>query len=334
MEIGDKSAVADLDPGLVSAVHERIMEMITVAVDRMKTSATPVPVIVVGGGSILVTGEIEGASEIIKPDHFPVANAIGAAIAQVGGECDRIFSLAELSRDDALDQAKSEASDRAVNAGANAESIEIVDVEEVPLGLPARQRHPHHGQSHRRFGRGLIMRIIDESVLEDLALGAAVLGTGGGGDPYIGKLMARQAIRDYGPVELYTLDELEDDDLVVPTAMMGAPTVMVEKVPNGDDIVNAFLSVGKYIGAPVKATMSIEAGGLNSVVPIYCAARLASPWSIAMAWAAPSPSCKWSRTPSTASRQRPSPCQMNAAIPCSWRPSATCGPRPSPAASL
>ncbi len=131
--IGDASAVANLDASLVTAVQGRIMEMIAIAVDRMKTSATPVPVIVVGGGSILVTGAIEGASEIIKPDHFPVANAIGAAIAQVGGECDRIFSLAELSRDEALDQAKGEASERAVNAGADAESIEIVDVEEVPL---------------------------------------------------------------------------------------------------------------------------------------------------------------------------------------------------------
>jgi hypothetical protein len=121
------------------------------------------------------------------------------------------------------------------------------------------------------------MRIIDETVLEDIALGAAVLGTGGGGDPYVGKLMARQAIRDYGPIELYTLDELDDDDLVVPTAMMGAPTVMVEKMPNGDDIVNAFESVGKYIGKPIKATMSIEAGGLNSVVPMYVAARLQMP---------------------------------------------------------
>ncbi len=132
-DIGDAGAVSHLDASLVAAVQARIMEMITIAVDRMKTSATPVPVIVVGGGSILVTGAIEGASEIIKPDHFPVANAIGAAIAQVGGECDRIFSLAELSRDEALDQAKSEASNRAVNAGANADSIEIVDVEEVPL---------------------------------------------------------------------------------------------------------------------------------------------------------------------------------------------------------
>ena len=132
-DIGDSGAVSQLEASFVTAVQERIMEMIAIAVDRMKTSATPVPVIVVGGGSILVTGEIEGASEIIKPDHFPVANAIGAAIAQVGGECDRIFSLAELSRDEALDQAKGEASDRAVNAGADADSIEIVDVEEVPL---------------------------------------------------------------------------------------------------------------------------------------------------------------------------------------------------------
>ncbi len=121
------------------------------------------------------------------------------------------------------------------------------------------------------------MQLIDEMALEELALGAAVLGTGGGGDPYIGKLMARQAIREHGPIELYTLDELDDDDLVVPTAMMGAPTVMLEKLPNGDDIVHAFKTVGKFIGKPIKATMSIEAGGLNSVVPIYAAARLRLP---------------------------------------------------------
>jgi len=121
------------------------------------------------------------------------------------------------------------------------------------------------------------MRLLTEKNIEDIALGAAVLGTGGGGDPYIGMLMARQAIRDYGPVELYSLDELNDDDLIIPTAMMGATTVMVEKMPRGDDIINAFKTVGKYIGKPVRATMSIEAGGLNSVVPIYVAARLRVP---------------------------------------------------------
>ena len=121
------------------------------------------------------------------------------------------------------------------------------------------------------------MRILTEKNIEDIALGAAVLGTGGGGDPYIGMLMARQAIRQYGPVELYSLDELNDDDLIVPTAMMGAPTVMIEKMPSGDDILNAFETMGKYLGKPIRATMSIEAGGLNSVVPIYVAARARVP---------------------------------------------------------
>ena len=117
------------------------------------------------------------------------------------------------------------------------------------------------------------MRLLNEKNVEDIALGAAVLGAGGGGDPYLGMLMARQAIRDYGPVELLTLDELDDDDLIVPTAMMGAPTVMGEKMPNGDDVVNAFESVGRYLNRTIRATMIIEAGGFNSVLPIYVAAR-------------------------------------------------------------
>ena len=121
------------------------------------------------------------------------------------------------------------------------------------------------------------MRIIDEAAVEDIALGAAVLGTGGGGDPYVGKLMAREAIRQYGPVELYTLDELDDDDLIVPAAGMGAPIVIVEKLPAGDDMIRAFKALGRYSGREPRGTMSIEAGGLNSVMPIYVAARLRIP---------------------------------------------------------
>ena len=74
-----------------------------------------------------------GASELIKPPHFAVANAIGAAIGQVGGEVDRIFSLDELSRDEALAEAKREATERATAAGAGEETVRIVDVDEVPL---------------------------------------------------------------------------------------------------------------------------------------------------------------------------------------------------------
>jgi N-methylhydantoinase A/oxoprolinase/acetone carboxylase beta subunit len=95
-------------------------------------SAEPLPVIVVGGGSILVEGPIAGL-ELIKPDHFAVANAVGAAIAQVSGEVDRVYALAEISRAEALADAKAQATEAAVAAGARRDSIEIVDVEDVPL---------------------------------------------------------------------------------------------------------------------------------------------------------------------------------------------------------
>ena len=130
---GDTARVAGIDDALIAAVENRIEEMVNNAVDRMKTSANAVPVIIVGGGSILIQRPVSGASEIVKPPHFACANAIGAAIAQIGGETDRIFSLASMSRDQALAQAKQEAIDKAVAAGANRDSVQIVEVEEVPL---------------------------------------------------------------------------------------------------------------------------------------------------------------------------------------------------------
>ncbi len=121
------------------------------------------------------------------------------------------------------------------------------------------------------------MRTLYPDNIEDVALGAAVLGTGGGGDPYIGKLMALQAMEEYGPVTLLDLDEVDDDSLIVPSAMMGAPTVMVEKLPKGDEIIKAFQSLEAYLGRKIDATMSIEAGGLNSTTPFTVAARLRLP---------------------------------------------------------
>jgi N-methylhydantoinase A/oxoprolinase/acetone carboxylase beta subunit len=91
------------------------------------------PVILVGGGSILVSRDLPSASKVLRPENASVANAIGAAIAQVGGEVDRIFSLEGTSRDAVLADAKAEASDRAVRAGANPASVKIMDIEEVPL---------------------------------------------------------------------------------------------------------------------------------------------------------------------------------------------------------
>ena len=131
-ELGDAAKVAHLDKGLVRRARDRIAFMLEDCVERARISAEPLPVIVVGGGSILVEGPIAGL-DLIKPDHFAVANAVGAAIAQVSGEVDRVYALAEISRDAALDDAKSRAVEAAVAAGARRDTVEIVDVEDVPL---------------------------------------------------------------------------------------------------------------------------------------------------------------------------------------------------------
>lgn len=121
------------------------------------------------------------------------------------------------------------------------------------------------------------MRLIGEQEIDDLAIGAAVLGTGGGGNPYIGMLLAKRAIREHGPVQVIDVDEVPDDALVVPSAMMGAPTVMVEKLPRGDEIIRAFEALQDYLGRRIAYTVCAEAGGLNSTMPFSVAARMDIP---------------------------------------------------------
>lgn len=121
------------------------------------------------------------------------------------------------------------------------------------------------------------MRLLDAQAIEDLAVGATILGTGGGGDPYIGKLMALDAVEECGPVKLLDPSELADDDLVLPTAMMGAPTVIIEKIPRGDEVFEALHALEARLGRKARATMSIEAGGINSTIPLAVGARLDLP---------------------------------------------------------
>ena len=121
------------------------------------------------------------------------------------------------------------------------------------------------------------MRLIHAETIEDIALGATVLGTGGGGDPYVGKLLAMQALRDHGPVQLVSPEDIADDCWVAQSAMMGAPTVMIEKLPSGTEVVRAFQALQDYLGRPLAYTVCAEAGGLNSTIPFVVAAHLGVP---------------------------------------------------------
>jgi N-methylhydantoinase A/oxoprolinase/acetone carboxylase beta subunit len=107
--------------------------MLAEAIDRVKTSKEERPLIAVGGGSILVPDRIPGVSEIIRPEHFDAANAVGAAIASVSGQVDRIFHLGPDGRQAVLDEARDEARERAVAAGADPGTVQIIEVEEIPL---------------------------------------------------------------------------------------------------------------------------------------------------------------------------------------------------------
>ncbi len=121
------------------------------------------------------------------------------------------------------------------------------------------------------------MRWLDEEGLDDLATGSAILGAGGGGDPYVGKLIAREAIRRCGSVPLVDLDELADDALAVFCFLVGAPSVMVEKLPSARALAQAVQTLERRLGRSVTHLVSIEAGGLNSVTPIGAAALLQYP---------------------------------------------------------
>ncbi|MEM9221418.1 MAG: hydantoinase/oxoprolinase family protein [Pseudomonadota bacterium] len=131
--IGDRAKVAHLDKALVKAALDEMHALLEGAVDQVKSSQGNVPVVLVGGGSVLVHRSIKGASDVIRPEHSGIANAIGAGLAQVGGEVDKIFSYEDVGRDTAMSQAKKEAIERAVSAGSSQESTQIMSVDEVPL---------------------------------------------------------------------------------------------------------------------------------------------------------------------------------------------------------
>jgi len=113
--------------------------------------------------------------------------------------------------------------------------------------------------------------------IDDLAAGAAFLGTGGGGDPYLGQLLARNAVLEYGMPELIEPEDLADDATVFTSAMLGAPTVLVEKAASGDDIDLSINRLAEVVGRRPDAIAPIEVGGINSTIPIVAAARLGLP---------------------------------------------------------
>lgn len=134
MNVGDPARIASIDTLSAGRISREIASRIASAVDQVKLSAADCPVVAVGGGAALVRDDLPGASAVIRPDHGGVANAIGAAIAQVGGRVKRLFDYRALGgREAAIAQATQEAELAAIGAGATRDSLRVVEIEEFPM---------------------------------------------------------------------------------------------------------------------------------------------------------------------------------------------------------
>ena len=136
-DVGDRSRTDGVDPEVIDRGIETIQRMLDENIEKMKPSSKPLPVILVGGGAVLVTRKLKAASDMLCPEHSGVANAIGAAIAQIGGEAERLVNYRELPREEAIDAVSREATDVAVAAGADLETIRIADIEETSISYMA-----------------------------------------------------------------------------------------------------------------------------------------------------------------------------------------------------
>ena len=132
-DIGDKTRVAHLDPKVVKQATAMMHKMLNDNIEMMKPGGKDMPVILVGGGAVLVTDGLNAASNLHRPENAGVANAIGAAIAQVGGESERMLSYRQTRRDEAIASVTRAATQRAVNAGADPATIRAVDIEETAV---------------------------------------------------------------------------------------------------------------------------------------------------------------------------------------------------------
>lgn len=132
-QVGDANLVKDIDPAIVAAAAQTIAKTLNLAIEKMKPSSDPLPVVLVGGGSILVMEKLQAASDMLCPKHSDVANAIGAAIAQIGGEIERLISYDKVARQEAIQQVTSEATSVALAAGADPATIRVAEVDETSI---------------------------------------------------------------------------------------------------------------------------------------------------------------------------------------------------------
>ncbi|WP_443478258.1 hydantoinase/oxoprolinase N-terminal domain-containing protein [Novosphingobium aerophilum] len=138
-DFGDPALLPAMSDAVVAAVDGRIRAILEEGLDRMKTGRDKVTILAVGGGNFLIPDSLGGAAQVIRPPHAVVANAVGAAIAQVGAQVERVVSYDALAREEAIEQVAALAREQVLAAGGDPASLILADVEETYLSyLPGR----------------------------------------------------------------------------------------------------------------------------------------------------------------------------------------------------
>jgi N-methylhydantoinase A/oxoprolinase/acetone carboxylase beta subunit len=133
LAISDAAQSQLVEPEVCEAVDSLIVEKLASAVDLMKPGGAILPVILVGGGAPLIPGHTLAGCPIVRPDNADIANAIGASIAQVSGEAEGMHVAGADSREIVIENLTAIASEKALAAGADSATINVVNVEEVDI---------------------------------------------------------------------------------------------------------------------------------------------------------------------------------------------------------
>ncbi|XP_033124834.1 uncharacterized protein LOC117123108 isoform X2 [Anneissia japonica] len=335
VKLGNRQKVENLEEDKVSKVIEVMKDMIENVVDQMKLSKEDLPYVLVGGGSILLNENqlLEGATTVIKPPHYQVANAVGAALSQVGGVRDTIVNLTNISREVAVEEAKKAAINEAVKNGADIDTVKVTEVEEISLtyiygctrikvkavgdlmqtqhvvGSPQPTHTPpsevatdmqttegeslikvpkvdpgkQHDMSDNKKEDASLPAVdketgewhLSEYDIECISVGAGILGCGGGGSPYLGRLHAMKLLKQGKKIRVIAPERLGIGKVAV-CGFMGAPGVIAEKLVSGEEMINAIHCQQSLITASNEGSwntkdIDIKSGDGIKYIEDYCA---------------------------------------------------------------
>ncbi|OQU97969.1 Fungal Zn2-Cys6 binuclear cluster domain-containing protein isoform 3 [Cladophialophora immunda] len=133
LAVGDPKLVGDIQPEMIQRVRARTKKMLERVIDRLKLTPAPLPVLLVGGGSVICPLELEGVSQVVVPNFHSVANAVGAAISRVCGSVDAIYSITDMSLSEVIEDAKAQAVAKAVKGGADSSTVTVVEIDTLPI---------------------------------------------------------------------------------------------------------------------------------------------------------------------------------------------------------